>query len=219
MAEVAQAISPVEYTPTQWQDGADGGTPITAASLNNIEKAVEELAARTAQKIVAEMIEDGAVTSGKLDKDLLAAATTAAIGTSRIADKAVTTAKLADLSVTTAKLAANSVTKDKLSPWVYVGAVADIGHLYTCGRIGRIEIYCKKTAALAAWKYISGTLPGGIKAAEVSRAALLCEDKPTYLSSAVVDGNTLMIYNRSSTNWPASTGGFYIVGQVVFPLA
>ena len=30
----------ISYTPTTWADGADGGTPITAARLNNIEQGV-----------------------------------------------------------------------------------------------------------------------------------------------------------------------------------
>ncbi len=30
----------ISYTPTTWADGADGGTPITAARLNNIESGV-----------------------------------------------------------------------------------------------------------------------------------------------------------------------------------
>lgn len=30
----------IRYTPTTWADGADGGTPITAARLNNIEQGV-----------------------------------------------------------------------------------------------------------------------------------------------------------------------------------
>ena len=28
-------MAQVEYTPTQWADGADGGTPINAEHLNN----------------------------------------------------------------------------------------------------------------------------------------------------------------------------------------
>lgn len=30
----------ISYTPTTWADGADGGTPITAARLNNIEQGI-----------------------------------------------------------------------------------------------------------------------------------------------------------------------------------
>ena len=30
----------ISYTPTTWADGADGGTPITAARLNNLESGV-----------------------------------------------------------------------------------------------------------------------------------------------------------------------------------
>lgn len=39
MAEDVMADS-ISYTPTTWADGADGGTPITAARLNNIERGI-----------------------------------------------------------------------------------------------------------------------------------------------------------------------------------
>lgn len=37
---MADSTGSISYTPTTWADGADGGTPITAARLNNIEQGV-----------------------------------------------------------------------------------------------------------------------------------------------------------------------------------
>lgn len=39
----------LEYTPTKWADGQGGGTPLTAARLNNIENQVNALTALLAQ--------------------------------------------------------------------------------------------------------------------------------------------------------------------------
>ena len=137
-----------------------------------------------------------------------------------IGNLAIGSAKLANGAVTAAKLAGGAVGKAQLEDWKYVGAVSDIGHLYTCGRWGLVEVHCKKTAALAAWKDISGTLPGGIKAKRTARAALACEDKPSYIATAVIyEGEgTFRLYNRGSSDWPVSSG-FYIVGQLLFQLA
>ena len=57
----------ITYTPTVWADGADGGTPINAANLNNMEKAIVALVERTTKQVVTSMIADGAVTDAKLD--------------------------------------------------------------------------------------------------------------------------------------------------------
>lgn len=145
----------------------------------------------------------------------------------KIADLAVATAKLAELAVTTAKIAAKAVTKDKLGDdvwgWQTVGAIGyngEFGTLYRCGRWAVAEVYCKKTDALAGWGSISAQLPGGVKPAFTSRAALTCEDRPDYCCTgcATTDGK-LHIENRSSTSWPASANGFYITGSVVFVIA
>ena len=37
----------ISYTPTTWADGADGGTPITAARLNNLESGVTNAVKQT----------------------------------------------------------------------------------------------------------------------------------------------------------------------------
>lgn len=145
-----------------------------------------------------------------------------AVTSAKIADGAVATADLANLAVTGAKIAAKAVTKDKLGDdiwgWQAVGAISDIGTLYRWGRLGFIEVYCKKTAALAAWKNIAGTLPGGVRAAFVARSRLTCEDKPGYECTGRVADNTFYLENRSTTDWPASSG-FYITGSVVFVIA
>ena len=60
----------ITYTPTVWADGADGGTPINAANLNNMEEAIVALVERTTKQVVTSMIADGAVTSAKLDQTL-----------------------------------------------------------------------------------------------------------------------------------------------------
>lgn len=71
LADASQtAPEEITYTPTVWADGEDGGTPINAANLNNIEKAIVALVERTTMKIVTSMIDDGAITKDKLDKSL-----------------------------------------------------------------------------------------------------------------------------------------------------
>ena len=60
----------ITYTPTVWADGADGGTPINAANLNNMEEAIVALVERTTKQVVTSMIADGAVTNAKLDQTL-----------------------------------------------------------------------------------------------------------------------------------------------------
>lgn len=60
----------ITYTPTVWADGADGGTPINAANLNNMEEAIMALVERTTKQVVTSMIADGAVTNAKLDQTL-----------------------------------------------------------------------------------------------------------------------------------------------------
>ena len=60
----------ISYTPTVWADGEDGGTPINAANLNNIEDAIVALVERTTKQVVTSMIADGAVTKDKLEKTL-----------------------------------------------------------------------------------------------------------------------------------------------------
>lgn len=141
---------------------------------------------------------------------------------SKMADNSVTSAKIADGAVTTADLAAKAVTSAKLADavwgWQAVGAVSDIGTLYRWGRLGFVEVYCKKTAALAGWNSISGTLPGGVRAAFVARSRLTCEDKPGYECTGRVSDNIFYLENRSSTDWPASSG-FYVTGSVVFVIA
>lgn len=224
-------MAQVDYTPTVWADGADGGTPINAENLNNIEEGIKALAANTAVKLLASDIADGAVTEAKIAAAAVTAAKIAngAVKEAGIAADAVSEAKLAaavrtklNRAIGTSDLKDGAVTSAKLGAdvwgWSAVGSIADIGTLYKCGRVGYIEVYCKKTAALAAWKSISGTLPGGIKSAITARSALACEDKD-YICTGRVTGNTLYVENRSGTNWPAVTGGFYITGSVVFPIA
>ncbi|MEC4272759.1 hypothetical protein VJ923_06275, partial [Adlercreutzia sp. R25] len=66
-ADTAQtAPEEITYTPTVWQDGEDGGTPINAANLNNIEKAIVALVEHTTKQVVNSMIANDAVTSEKL---------------------------------------------------------------------------------------------------------------------------------------------------------
>lgn len=137
----------------------------------------------------------------------------------KIADGAVATADLAAKAVTTAKLGDGAVGKAQLADWAWVGAISDFGQLYTCGRMGLILIYCKKTAALGAWSEISATLPGGVKSKYQMAASLTCEDHAERSAIALVDGATLKIQNRSGTAWAASTTGFYLRGQLLFPLA
>lgn len=60
----------ITYTPTVWADGEDGGTPINAANMNNIEEAIVALVERTTKQVVTSMIADGAVTKEKLEKTL-----------------------------------------------------------------------------------------------------------------------------------------------------
>lgn len=60
----------ITYTPTVWADGADGGTPINAANMNNMEEAIVALVERTTKQIVTSMIKDGAVTNLKLSPEL-----------------------------------------------------------------------------------------------------------------------------------------------------
>ena len=80
-------MAQVEYTPTQWADGADGGTPINAEHLNNIEQGIVDIVAAIALKIAANDIADGAVTEAKL--------AAAAVSASKLAAGAVATAALA----------------------------------------------------------------------------------------------------------------------------
>ena len=56
----------MSYTPTVWRDGLDGGTPINAANLNNIEEAIVALVERTSQQAETSMIADGAVSADKI---------------------------------------------------------------------------------------------------------------------------------------------------------
>ena len=60
----------ITYTPTVWADDEDGGTPINAANLNNIEEAIVALVERTTKQVVTSMIKDGAVTNLKLSPEL-----------------------------------------------------------------------------------------------------------------------------------------------------
>ncbi len=65
---------------------------------------------------------------------------------------------------------------DKLG-LTYEGAVSDFGTLYVLGgKIGIMQVYCLKTAALAAWGSITAKLPGGYKSARSMAASLTCED-------------------------------------------
>lgn len=176
----------------------------------------EDLRDYMSQTVGTTKIADGAVTAPKL-------ASGSVTGTKIVAGAVGTTA-LAALAVTAAKLAAKAVTKDKLGDdvwgWQAVGAVSDIGTLYRWGRLGFIEVYCKKTAALDGWKSIWGQLPGGVKAAFTARSALTCEERPNYCCTGrVTTDGQFHVENRSSTNWPASTTGFYITGSVVFVIA
>lgn len=143
-------------------------------------------------------------------------------------DKSVAAAKLADLAVSTAKIAAKAVTSAKLADTAvsdklavtYEAAVSDFGTLYVIGgKIGIMQVYCKKTAATAAWGEITAKLPGGYKSAESMACSLTCEDHPEREAICLVAGDTVRIQNRSSTAWTAGSTGFYLRGQVVFPVA
>lgn len=211
----------------------DGDTvcemPICSVRVNGINPQAPEMLAKESIDIMALLQELRDYKSQTVGTTKLAdlAVTTAklangAVTSAKIADGAVATADLANLAVTGAKIAAKAVTKDKLGDdiwgWQAVGAISDIGTLYRWGRLGFIEVYCKKTAALAAWKNIAGTLPGGVRAAFVARSRLTCEDKPGYECTGRVADNTFYLENRSTTDWPASSG-FYITGSVVFVIA
>ena len=146
----------------------------------------------------------------------------------KLLDKTVATAKLADLAVSTAKIAAKAVTSSKLADTAvsdklgltYEGAVSDFGTLYVLGgKIGIMQVYCLKTAALAAWGSITAKLPGGYKSARSMAASLTCEDHHEREAICLVEGDTVRIQNRSSTAWTAGSTGFYLRGQVVFPVA
>lgn len=211
----------------------DGDTvcemPICSVRVNGINPQAPEMLAKESIDIMALLQElrdyksqtvgtaklaDLAVTQAKL--------AASSVTGSKMADNSVTSAKIADGAVTTADLAAKAVTSAKLADavwgWQAVGAVSDIGTLYRWGRLGFVEVYCKKTAALAGWKSISGTLPGGVRAAFVARSRLTCEDKPGYECTGRVSDNIFYLENRSSTDWPASSG-FYVTGSVVFVIA
>lgn len=153
---------------------------------------------------------DGAVTNDKLADG--------AVTSAKIADGAVATADLAAKAVTSAKLA-DSAVSDKLAI-TYEGAVSDFGTLYVLGgKIGIMQVYCLKTAALAAWGSITAKLPGGYKSARSMAASLTCEDHHEREAICLVEGDTVRIQNRSSTAWTAGSTGFYLRGQVVFPVA
>lgn len=140
------------------------------------------------------------------------------MATAKLADLAVSTAKIAAKAVTSAKLA-DAAVSDKLGV-TYWSQVSDLGTLYVLGgRIGIMLFYCKKTAATSAWGEINATLPGGVRAQNSIASPLLCEDRPGQQALGMVDGSTVRIQNRSNTAWPASTGGYYIRGSVVFPVA
>lgn len=150
------------------------------------------------------------------------------VGAAKLADGAVTSAKIAANAVATAALAAKAVTAEKLADnavsaklsVTYYAQVADFGTVYVLGgKIGVMLFYCKKTAAMGAWGEIAATLPGGVRAQNAIASQLLCEDRPGQQALGMVDGGTVRIQNRSSTAWPASTGGYYIRGSVVFPVA
>ena len=150
------------------------------------------------------------------------------INGNKLVDKSVAAAKLADLAVSTAKIAAKAVTSAKLADTAvsdklavtYEAAVSDFGTLYVIGgKIGIMQVYCKKTAATAAWGEITAKLPGGYKSAESMACSLTCEDHPEREAICLVAGDTVRIQNRSSTAWTAGSTGFYLRGQVVFPVA
>ena len=150
------------------------------------------------------------------------------INGNKLVDKSVSAAKLTDLAVSTAKIAAKAVTSSKLADTAvsdklgltYEGAVSDFGTLYVLGgKIGIMQVYCLKTAALAAWGSITAKLPGGYKSARSMAASLTCEDHNEREAICLVEGDTVRIQNRSSTAWTAGSTGFYLRGQVVFPVA
>ena len=151
-----------------------------------------------------------------------------AVSTEKLAANSVTSAKIADGAVGTADLAAKAVTSAKLADTAvsdklavtYEAAVSDFGTLYVIGdKIGIMQVYCKKTAATEAWGEITAKLPGGYKSAESMACSLTCEDHPEREAICLVAGDTVRIQNRSSTAWTAGSTGFYLRGQVVFPVA
>lgn len=71
----------------------------------------------------------------------------------------------------------------------------------------------------AAWGSITAKLPGGYKSAKSMAASLTCEDHHEREAICLVEGDTVRIQNRSSTAWTAGSTGFYLRGQVVFPVA
>lgn len=196
-------------------NGINPQAPVMLAEESiDIMALLQELRDYKSQTVGTAKLADLAVTQAKL--------AASSVTGSKMADNSVTSAKIADGAVTTADLAAKAVTSAKLADtvwgWQAVGAVSDIGTLYRWGRLGFVEVYCKKTAALAGWNSISGTLPGGVRAAFVARSRLTCEDKPGYECTGRVSDNIFYLENRSSTDWPASSG-FYVTGSVVFVIA
>ena len=234
-AKIKAAFAPKSHT----HDASDiTAGQLAAALIANGTITADMLAAGA---VTTAKIADGAVTNAKLDQTLRdslsqtvgtakladlavtqAKLAASSVTSSKMADNSVTSAKIADGAVTTADLAAKAVTSAKLADavwgWQAVGAVSDIGTLYRWGRLGFVEVHCKKTAALAGWKSISVTLPGGVSAAFVARSRLTCEDKPGYECTGRVSDNIFYLENRSSTDWPASSG-FYVTGSVVFVIA
>lgn len=169
-------------------------------------------------------------TAGGIGAGGIAAAKLAnsAVSTEKLAANSVTSAKIADGAVGTADLAAKAVTSAKLADTAvsdklavtYEGAVSDFGTLYVIGgKIGIMQVYCLKTAATAAWGKITAKLPGGYKSAASMACSLTCEDHPEREAICLVAGDTVEIQNRSSTAWTAGSTGFYLRGQVVFPVA
>lgn len=197
----------------------DGDTvcemPICTVRVNGINPQAPEMLAKESIDIMAFLQEFRDYKSQSIDGG-------------KLLDKTVATAKLADLAVSTAKIAAKAVTSSKLADTAvsdklgltYEGAVSDFGTLYVLGgKIGIMQVYCLKTAALAAWGSITAKLPGGYKSARSMAASLTCEDHHEREAICLVEGDTVRIQNRSSTAWTAGSTGFYLRGQVVFPVA
>lgn len=103
----------------------------------------------------------------------------------------------------------------------YVAEVTGVGTFYVIGgRIGILQVNHLCRTAITAWgKVVEAVLPKDMKSSRAATAALVCEDHEERIAVAVVNGSKVEIQNRSSSAWAVGSTGFYMKGQVVFPVA